>query len=78
MLVNRSTHSLWRSTIDDHHHLTTSGGSSPPGFLAPHPSDFTSSHGNISSEILEKYLFNFFIPVHDDDDDLRIMLKAIR
>jgi hypothetical protein len=33
MLVNRSPHSLWRSTIDNQQ-------SSPPAFLAPHPSDF--------------------------------------
>ncbi|CAF0874579.1 unnamed protein product [Rotaria sp. Silwood1] len=39
MLVNRSTHSLWRSMIDDQY----SSASSPPPFLAPHPSDTTSS-----------------------------------
>jgi hypothetical protein len=47
MLVNRSTHSLWRSMTDDQHSIT-SRGSSPPAFLAPHPSEFISlSHSNI-------------------------------
>jgi hypothetical protein len=40
MLVNRSTHSLWRSIIDDQQ----SSSSSPPTFLAPHPSDFIDSN----------------------------------
>jgi len=47
MLVNRSTHSLWRSMVDDQYSIASSG-SSPPAFLAPHPSDIISSHGIIS------------------------------
>lgn len=53
MLVNRSTHSIWRS-ITDNQQLSSSS-ASVPAFLAPHPSDLTSNDDDDDDDSNDDY-----------------------
>ena len=65
MLVNRSTHSLYRTIIDDHHPL-------PSNFLTIHTSDFTYHHPQSKNERdfnkIINYKFHFILVDNDDND----------